>query len=151
MTTTIRTAEEGEVGTGVGEKPPAPTAPVYTLGSDPDERERLRNQSVELHAHAVALIDHVGLGPGQSAIDVGCGPSGVLELLSERVGPSGRVVGLDFDSDHVALARALVEERGLSNVEIVQGDARHTGLASASFDLVHARTVLVTTPTRRRS
>jgi SAM-dependent methyltransferase len=56
------------------------------------------------------------------------------------------VVGLDFDADHVALARALVEERGLSNVEIVQGDGRRTGLASASFDLVHARTVLVTTP-----
>jgi len=125
---------------------PSPTTPVYTLGSDPDERERLRNQSIELYAHAVALIDHVGLGPGQSAIDVGCGPSGVLELLSERVGPSGRVVGLDFDADHVALARALVEERGLSNVEIVQGDGRRTGLASASFDLVHARTVLVTTP-----
>ena len=125
---------------------PSPAASTYTLGSNPAERERLRQQSVELHAHAVALIDHVDLQPGQSALDLGCGPSGVLELLSERVGPSGRVVGLDRDPTHVALARSLADERGLANVEIIQGDATRTGLEASSFDLVHARTVLVTVP-----
>ena len=29
-------------------------------------------------------------------LDLGCGPSGVLEVLSERAGPAGRVVGLDM-------------------------------------------------------
>jgi len=56
------------------------------------------------------------------------------------------VVGLDMDAAHVGLAQAFADEGGLSNVEIVQADARRTGLTSASFDLVHARLVLVNIP-----
>jgi ubiquinone/menaquinone biosynthesis C-methylase UbiE len=37
-------------------------------------------------------------------------------------------------------------ERGLANIEILAADARHTGLLSGSFDLVHGRTLLVTIP-----
>ncbi|MEA2567390.1 MAG: hypothetical protein QOD49_2567 [Actinomycetota bacterium] len=123
-----------------------PADPVYTLGSNPAERDRLRRQSADLLPHAVALLDHVDLQPGGSAIDLGCGPSGALELLSERVGPSGRVMGLDFNSIHVAIAREFAQDRGLANVEIVEGDARRTGLPPSFFDLVHARLLLVTIP-----
>ncbi len=119
---------------------------VYALGRDPAESARLRRQSVELRPDSAALLDRVGLGPGQSAIDIGCGPSGILELLAERASPGGRVVGLDADRAHVAMARQFVADRQLPGVEIVAADARHTGLPSGSFDLVHARTVLVTVP-----
>jgi hypothetical protein len=47
----------------------------------------------------------MGLGPGQDAIDLGCGPRGTLDLLAERVAPGGRVAGLDADLVHVAMAR----------------------------------------------
>ncbi len=46
---------------------------------------------------SVALLSRLGLSPGQSAIDLGCGPSGILDLLSDAVSPGGRVVGLDAD------------------------------------------------------
>ena len=125
----------------------APSATdVYALGRDPAESARLRRQSDELREDSAALLDRVGLGPGQSAIDLGCGPSGILELLSERVSPGGRVVGLDADPAHAAMARQFAAERQLPGVEIMMADARHTGLPSSSFDLVHARTVLVTVP-----
>jgi SAM-dependent methyltransferase len=146
MTSTIHPFTTSQSELPVSGRATSPAMSAYTLGSNPAESERLRQQSVELHAHALALVDHVDLQPGQSAIDIGCGPSGVLELLSERVGPSGRVVGLDVDPAHVTLARAFANERGLTNVEIVQGDATRTGLEASSFDLVHARTVLVTIP-----
>lgn len=120
--------------------------PVYALGSDQAERSRLRRQSDELRAQSSALLDRTGLGEGWAAIDLGCGPSGILELLAVRVGPAGRVVGLDFDPDNVALAQEYARERGLANVEIVQGDARHTGFPKSSFDLVHARTLLINVP-----
>jgi SAM-dependent methyltransferase len=125
---------------------PFPDPSVYTLGSNPAERDRLRRQSEDLLPHAVALLGHVDLEPGGRALDLGCGPSGTLELLSERVGPSGRVMGLDFNPVHVALAREFAQERGLANVEIVEGDARRTALPPSSFDLVHARLILVTIP-----
>ena len=60
--------------------------------------------------------------------------------------PGGRVVGLDADPAHVAMASEFVASRGLSNVEVVCGDARHTGFESGSFDLVHGRTLLITVP-----
>jgi ubiquinone/menaquinone biosynthesis C-methylase UbiE len=119
---------------------------VYALGTSSSESARLQRQADELEPDSAALLDRVGLRPGDSAIDLGCGPRGVIELLAKRVSPGGRVVGLDGDSAHVAMASELVAERALSDVEIVSADARHTGLESGSFDLVHARTLLVTLP-----
>jgi SAM-dependent methyltransferase len=118
----------------------------YALGRDAAESERLLKQSVELHPLAVALLDRISVPLGGSAIDLGCGPAGVLELLGERVGAGGRVVGLDADPVHVDMARRLVFERGLAAVEVVLGDARDSGFPSSSFDVVHARTLLVNIP-----
>jgi ubiquinone/menaquinone biosynthesis C-methylase UbiE len=119
---------------------------VYTLGSSPKERERLRQQSADLRSHSVTLLDQVELGPGGSAIDLGCGPSGALDLLADRVGPNGQVTGLDSNPTHVALARSFAREFGLNNVTVVESDARRTGLPAASFDLAHGRLLLINIP-----
>jgi SAM-dependent methyltransferase len=119
---------------------------VYALGRDAGESARLQRQSEELRPDSAALLDRVGLGPGQAAIDLGCGPRGILDLLAERVSPGGRVVGLDADPAHVAMAREFAAQRGLGNVQIVAADALRTGLPPGSFDLVHARTLLVNVP-----
>jgi ubiquinone/menaquinone biosynthesis C-methylase UbiE len=124
----------------------SPATAVYALGRDRAESTRLQRQSDELRPDSAALLDRAGIRPGQTAIDLGCGPSGIIEMLAERVSPGGRVVGLDADPAHVAMARDLARQRGLGNVEIVAADARRTGLPSGSFDLVHARTLLVTVP-----
>jgi SAM-dependent methyltransferase len=127
-------------------------AEVYALGADTDETARLRRQSEELQPEARALLGRLrelGLRPGQAAIDLGCGPRGILDLLAEAVGRGGRggrVVGLDADPAHVAAARQYASSHGFANVEVLAGDARHTGLAAGSFDLVHTRTLLVTIP-----
>jgi ubiquinone/menaquinone biosynthesis C-methylase UbiE len=119
---------------------------VYALSSNPAESARLRRQSDELRPFSAELLDRVGLARGESAIDLGCGPSGILQLLSERVSPSGRVVGVDADPAHVTMARQFSDEHRLRNVEIVAADARDTGLPSDSFDVVHSHTLLVTIP-----
>ncbi|MBV9355919.1 MAG: methyltransferase domain-containing protein [Chloroflexi bacterium] len=122
---------------------PSPTLGAYPLGASTAETDRLGRQAAELRPQASDLLDRCQLSPGARALDLGCGPLGILDLLSERVGPGGQVTGLDADPRHVALARELVRERGLTNVHIIEGDARTTGLPSSSFDLVHARTLLV--------
>jgi SAM-dependent methyltransferase len=119
---------------------------VYALGSSLGESARLERQAEELAADSAALLDRVGLRPGQSAIDLGCGPQGILGLLAGRVAPAGRIVGLDADPAHAARAAEFAAGRGLSGVEIITGDARSTGLPPGSFDLVHARTLLVNVP-----
>lgn len=122
------------------------SSPVYALGSDLEERQRLQRQADELRAFSFELLDHTRLGVGDSAIDLGCGPRGILDLLAARVGPAGRVVGLDFDATSVALAQAYALEHGLPNVEVIKGDAGNTGLPDSSFDAVHARTLLINVP-----
>jgi SAM-dependent methyltransferase len=119
---------------------------VYALGRDPGETARLQRQSEELGPDSATLLDRVGLRPGQDAIDLGCGPRGILDLLAERAAAGGRVVGLDADPGHVAMAREFTAKRGLGSVKIVAANARHTGLPTGSFDLVHARTLLVNVP-----
>jgi SAM-dependent methyltransferase len=143
-TATVPSTGPVEPGAVPGTGPAA--ADVYALGSNPAESARLQRQSDELRPQTAELLGRIALEPGQSAIDLGCGPSGILELLSASVSPGGRVVGLDADRAHAALARQYASERGLANVEVVTADARHTGLPPDTFDLVHARTVLVTIP-----
>ena len=119
---------------------------VYALGTNPAETARLRCQAEELRPEATALLARVGLRPGQAAVDLGCGPAGILDLLAAAVGPDGLVVGVDSDPAHVAVARSLAAAEGLANVEVINADARRTGLAAGSFDLVHTRTLLITIP-----
>jgi predicted methyltransferase len=79
-----------------GQKPAVSAAPgldpahVYALGADPDESARLTRQSDELRPEAEALLARIGLRPGHAVADLGCGPRGILELLSGAVAPGGR-------------------------------------------------------------
>jgi ubiquinone/menaquinone biosynthesis C-methylase UbiE len=119
---------------------------VYALGSSTGESARLQRQADELAPDSAALLDRVALRAGQSAIDLGCGPRGILDLLAARTSPGGRVVGLDANPAHTAMAAEFVSGHGLGGVQIVTADARRTGLPSDSFNLVHARTLLVNVP-----
>ena len=115
----------------------------YTLGGGQGEQTRLHTQAEGLREHTRALLDTVDVKPGFSALDLGCGPGGAIEILSEFVGAGGHVVGVDLDAQNVKSARALARRRGLTNVEILRADARGTGLPRSSFDLVHVRLLLV--------
>jgi ubiquinone/menaquinone biosynthesis C-methylase UbiE len=123
-----------------------PWAEDYSLGADDAERTRLLAQCALHRAEAEDLLDRTGVGPGSRALDLGCGPLGVLDLLADRVGPSGQVVGVDREPRFLAMAARSLHERGLDRVGLVGADAVSTGLPSASFDLVHERLLLVNVP-----
>jgi len=134
---------------GPGQAPAGPSSDavaVYSLGRSKVESDSLLRRAEELSADSAVLLDRVGLRPGQTAIDLGCGPRGILSLLAARVSPGGRVVGVDADPAHAAMAAEFAARQGLPGVEIVTADARHTGLPSGSFDLAHARTLLINVP-----
>jgi ubiquinone/menaquinone biosynthesis C-methylase UbiE len=118
----------------------------YVLGYRQAEQERLQQQAQQLAHESSWLFDQIGIARGARVVEIGCGPHGCLEILSERVGPSGRVVGVERSAEAVALARKLTSERGFGNVDVLEGDARSTGLPKASFDLATSRLVLVNVP-----
>jgi ubiquinone/menaquinone biosynthesis C-methylase UbiE len=118
------------------------TLDPYLLGTSSAELEHLVAQAETYAPEAQQLLELVGLGRGDAAIDLGCGALGILDLLAERVGPNGRVVGLDREPRMLSLAAQLTERRRVE-VELVKADAADTGLQADSFDFVHARTLLL--------
>ncbi len=113
----------------------------YLLAGGAAELERLQLQARVWEPAAEAFLDQIEIRPGAHCLDLGCGAMGILGPLSRRVGPAGRVVGLDQDPKQLAAARQFVQEAGLANVEVVEGDAYCTTLPRHSFDLVHVRFV----------
>jgi ubiquinone/menaquinone biosynthesis C-methylase UbiE len=118
----------------------------YLLGYRAAEQRRLQRQAEQLTGEAAWLLDRLGPLEGRRVVELGPGPRGTLDALSERVGPNGTVVGVERSFDAIELSRLLVARRGLDNVELLHGDARSTGLPSAAFDLATARLVLVNVP-----
>jgi ubiquinone/menaquinone biosynthesis C-methylase UbiE len=111
----------------------------YLLADQPSELERLQLQSRVWEPSGRRLLDEIGEGRGDRAVDVGCGAIGWLRLLSEWVGPDGEVVGTDIDDAMLTAAGQFVDREGLGNVVLMKDDLFASKLESASFDLVHAR------------
>ena len=112
--------------------------PIGTAASS--EVKRLQAQHEAWSDDANWLLDQIGIESGWRCLDLGCGPRGLTEMLSERVGPGGSVVGLEYNPSFVEIAR----NGAAPNVEIIQGDAYATSLAADSFDLVHCRSLVST-------
>ena len=97
----------------------------YWLGDSPPEVDHLLAQAEFLAPDAAALLDRIGVAPGASVIDIGCGVLGILPQLRFRVGHGGRVVGLDIEPCLLAVTGQLSAQRGLA-VETVSADAAST-------------------------
>jgi SAM-dependent methyltransferase len=59
------------------------------------------------------------LRPGMNLLDIGCGPGTITLGLARAVAP-GHVTGIDHDREHVVAARALAEEREVTNLSFLQ-------------------------------
>ena len=142
-----------------GATPPPPTAAEgdaqacrrrYLLANQPSELERLQLQSrVGTRRAAAPFEDRQRIGrarPGRRLRSLGW-----LRILGEWVGPSGQVVGTDIDESLLDAARSFLEAEGISNVELVVDDLFDSKLEPQSFDLVHARYLIVSARTRPRA
>lgn len=104
---------------------------TYLMQSDEEVRRLKAQASANSYTDRLRLT---GLGPGQVALDAGCGPGIITAQMLDVVGPEGRVVAMEPLADHLAAARALLA--GRPNVELRQGALPDTRLPSDSFDYV---------------
>jgi ubiquinone/menaquinone biosynthesis C-methylase UbiE len=118
----------------------------YVFGSTNIEQQRLLDQAREFQQQAHWLLDRIGIQPGWRVIDVGCGPLGILDALSQRVGARGEVVGIECVPRFAEVASAQIVRLGLTNVRVIQGDALTSGLDRNSFDFAHERLVMINRP-----
>jgi ubiquinone/menaquinone biosynthesis C-methylase UbiE len=115
----------------------------YLLGSSTPEVERLIAQAQLFEREVEWLLAEIRPRPGTAAIDVGCGPVGILPALVRHLGPTSRVVGVDSDPTMADHAIATCRSQQLDNVEVRIDDASAIGLPADSFDLAHARLLLI--------
>jgi tRNA A58 N-methylase Trm61 len=80
------------------------------------------------------MLDRIAINCGSRAVDFGCGPIGIMNLLSERVGSDGVVIGIEREPRFAVMASAELKARGLRNVQLVVGNALKTGLEKNSDD-----------------
>jgi SAM-dependent methyltransferase len=76
---------------------------------------------------------------GEAVIDVGCGCGQTSLALARRVGPKGRVLGIDISAPMLADARRRAGVAEADNVEFIQADAQTFELEAASADLLFSR------------
>jgi len=94
---------------------------VLTLGRDRALRER--------------FVEIAGLAPGETVLDVGCGTGALAVVAARRVGPTGRVHGVDASPEMIAQARAKAEKAGV-DVAFDVARAESLPVADASVDVV---------------
>lgn len=69
------------------------------------------------------VADELHLSPGDTVVEMGCGTGANFPHLRNRVGPEGRVIGVDFTRGMLEQARDSVEREDWDNVHLVQADA----------------------------
>jgi protein-L-isoaspartate(D-aspartate) O-methyltransferase len=103
------------------------TDPAYLYTNDlvgilPERR--INNGQPSLHAH---LIHHASPAVGEHVVHIGTGTGYYTAILAHVVGPSGRVTGIEYDSELATRAKANLAPR--PNLEVIEGDG-----ALVSFD-----------------
>ncbi len=86
-----------------------------------------------------AVMDRVGIAAGERVLDVGCGTGQTGIELARRVGPSGRVLGVDISAPMLARARDRARAAGMGHVTFVEADAQIHRFAPAAVDVCFSR------------
>ena len=112
-------------------------------------------QSIGYSAEDIAVAGEANLGlgcgnplalaeirEGMTVLDLGSGAGFDAFLAWRRVGPTGRVIGVDMTDDMLVQARANAEKLGAANVEFRKGLIEKLPLDDASVDLVISNCVI---------
>jgi ubiquinone/menaquinone biosynthesis C-methylase UbiE len=68
-------------------------------------------------------VQALHLQRGDTVVDIGCGTGLNFPLLQAAIGPEGAIIGVDLTDTMLAQARKRAQDKGWSNVELVQSDA----------------------------
>jgi arsenite methyltransferase len=84
----------------------------------------------------------LALEPGQTVLDLGSGGGIDVLLSAKRVGPAGKVYGLDMTDEMLALARENQRKAGATNVEFLRGTIENIPLPANSVDVIISNCVI---------
>jgi arsenite methyltransferase len=119
------------------------------LGYDPEELAGIPD-GADLGlgcGNPLAMLD---LREGETVLDLGSGAGIDCFLAAKRVGPTGRVIGVDMTPDMLARARRNATDGGYDNVEFRLGEIEHLPVGDASIDAIISNCVVNLVPNKRQ-
>jgi SAM-dependent methyltransferase len=116
------------------------------LGYSPTELDMIPSEAIASFAGVGYYFDLAKLRSGEKVVDLGSGSGMDAFVAALKVGPAGRVVGIDMTDEQLAKAERLRKAAGVAHVEYRKGYIQKTGLADASFDLVISNGVINLAP-----
>ena len=97
---------------------------------NPDDEKRRKWQNPE------AILAGIGVKPGLTFLDIGCGSGFFTIPAAKLVGNKGKVYGLDIDSEAIARITRKADSEGLRNIYLEIGKAEELVLCQACADIV---------------
>jgi trans-aconitate methyltransferase len=131
----------------MAEKAAKPNPDGYIHARDPNEYQRLRDQASMWQRATEELLDAVRLKPRMTCLDIGAGPGAVMRLMGDRVGPQGRVTGIEIDATLGRQTLADLRAKGGAQFELLEANVLELeGVPGAPFDLTYCRLFLMHMP-----
>jgi N-acetylglutamate synthase-like GNAT family acetyltransferase/SAM-dependent methyltransferase len=115
-------------------------------GYDKDELTRLPADAVQNSFGCGNPLAFTAVQPGQVVLDIGSGAGIDCFLAAAKVGPTGKVIGLDMTPEMIERARQNAREAGVANVEFRFGEAEKMPVEDASVDWVISNCVINLSP-----
>jgi len=119
---------------------------VKTAGYGEDELGRLPADAVQNSFGCGNPLAFAGVQPGQVVLDIGSGAGIDCLIAAEKVGPTGRVIGLDMTPEMIERGRGNAREAGALNVEFRLGEAEKMPVEDASVDWLISNCVINLSP-----
>lgn len=119
---------------------------VKSAGYGEEELGRLPADAVQNSFGCGNPLAFAGVTPGQVVLDIGSGAGIDCLIAAEKVGPTGRVVGLDMTPEMIERGRQNAREAGAANIEFRLGEAEKIPVEDASVDWVISNCVINLSP-----
>jgi arsenite methyltransferase len=119
------------------------------LGYDPAELAEIP-EGANLGLGCGNPLGLLELQPGETVVDLGSGGGIDCFLAAKRVGPAGRVIGVDMTPEMIARARRNAGATGFDNVEFRLGEIEHLPVADASVDAIISNCVINLVPDKQQ-
>jgi SAM-dependent methyltransferase len=124
----------------------SPRADTTQLIYDVPEVGELPLEVRSLSAGCGDPVTLAALEPGQTVLDLGSGGGIDCFLAAQKVGPSGKVIGVDMTAEMLSKARANKARMGMENVEFRLGEIENLPVADESVDVIISNCVINLSP-----
>jgi ubiquinone/menaquinone biosynthesis C-methylase UbiE len=112
------------------------------LGYASTDLDRVPPEAIDSFAGVGHFFELASLQPGEQVVDLGSGSGMDSFVAALKVGPTGRVVGVDMTDAQLAKAERLAHARGVLNLTYRKSYIEETGLPAESFDCVISNGVI---------